>query len=188
MDNIFRDKEAQEKYIQQRVKIDQLLEQTGAIRKFKGEPVFVISAFILTSQYVEFTLRSFIFLLDSVTNMDLKGAKSKIERRPRRPEQFEKKTLGQTINAIKEFRGIITQDFKDELDKLNQLRIDFIHHLYSSSKSTSELITDSREGLKVCDSILDKKNLILDQLFAIDPSSPTAKAKIDEGTKSTTKK
>lgn len=138
-----------EKLVNQYYKMYILHRQIGAIENLKETPIFAISAFIFKAQLIEFELRRLILSLDIKVMTSLHKSNSLIGRIPRDPDYFEEKTLGQLIGIIKEFDGVIKDNFKNDLSELKELRNDFIHHLFSNEKTLTALVGDSYKGIEL---------------------------------------
>jgi len=125
-------------------------------------PTLSIAVFLLKTQIIEFELRQIIFEFDSIVRTNLNESNSAINRKVRFPKEFEVDTLGKTIHTFREFEGLVPEKLKIDLTKLNSLRKDFTHHLFSPKINYNNLRTDATHGIKLANKILEYTEKVRD--------------------------
>ena len=157
-----------EEFYAQFDKNKEIRKHIAELEKSGKDSSLLISAFLLKSQLIEFELWKLIQTLDYCIIINLSSSHSIVTRIERTSDYFRDKTLGHLVTLVKEFEGLVSDEFKDDLTHLNGLRNDFIHHSFSSKKTISDLREDAGEGLKVGDKILDEIYSIVDEIMSSD--------------------
>lgn len=143
-----------------RVKVDLLKDQINKLAKLKDFPIFCIAAFLLKSQIVEFELKEMFISLDLEVAIKLRISNSDLTREIRDPSDFDNKTLGQTITCFCEYKGMVTEKLKKQLQDLNALRNKFTHHMFDAKTDIRTLTDDAEKGLALANVILDQLNTL----------------------------
>jgi len=140
-------------------KITGLKNEIKALEDLQDNPIINASAlsigvFLLKIQIIEFELKQTIPTLDRVINSELIKNQSQVLRQIRYPKDLKDLTLGRIIGLFCEFDGIIPPDLKKDLRKLNNLRNDFTHNLFSQNRSLEDMKKEACSGIKIADVIL----------------------------------
>ena len=137
-----------------------LIGEVSKLEKGKKFPIFIIMAFLLKSQLIEFELKQLI------TGLDLHFLKTTI----RKPNQLDEKrfTLGRLRNEINKYEGSFLDDLKRYLSSLVTLRNEFVHELFNPG-SINELVTKAKSGLKIANKVIESIETTNDFLKENDP-------------------
>lgn len=147
------------------VKISFLKNQISKLEQLKN-PVFVVAAFLLKCQIIEFELKQIISLLD--LHLYFQTESKHFKKRVRTPKDLDdlKLTLGNLVNVFNQFirpsdpivsiklkddkkdsQKDILNELKDILDKVVVKRNEFTHRLFSPGKDIQILIKEAESGI-----------------------------------------
>lgn len=149
-------------------KIGFLEKEINTLGKLDKYPIFVISAFLLKCQVIEFRLKQIILPLDLEIATSLRFMNSELKRRIRAPKDFEGDTLGKVVSVFCEFDGIVDEQVRSDTINLNNKRNQFTHHLFSPETDVNQIIKDARDSLVLADRVifeLQELNTKLNQKF-----------------------
>jgi hypothetical protein len=149
-----------EKFLAWISKINTFKKEIKALEDLQDNPIINASAlsigvFLLKVQIIEFELKQTIPTLDRVINHELLKNQFQILRKIRYPKDLNDMTLGKIVNLFCEFEGLIPDGLKKDLKKLNDLRNDFTHNLFSQTKSIEDMNKEACSGIKLSDMVLE---------------------------------
>jgi len=139
-----------------RFKVDFLKTEIEKLSYEKKYPIFWIASFLLKAQVIEFELKQLFLPLDLEVAIGLRKSGSEIHRKIRLPDDFDRHTLNQTISSICEFRGMIDDALKTNLEELGKLRNSFAHHMFDNDKDIKQLLNDAKKGVAIVNKITEK--------------------------------
>jgi hypothetical protein len=137
-------------------KVDFLKEEIKKLGQEKKYPIFWIASFLLKTQVIEFEIKQLFSSLDLEIEVNLRKSGATLHRNIRNPEDFDGKMLGQTLNCFYEFDGIVTNDLKNNLKRLNTLRNDFTHRMFDLDKDIKQILSNAKKGVDLANKILDQ--------------------------------
>ena len=138
------------------VKFDFLDDQINILKQLKEFPIFLVSAFILKSQFVEFKLKQFISSIDS--HLNFSNTSEIIRRKTKTPKDFDNMevTLGGLRNILNQYKSSHLNNLQNNLTQFIKIRNLFAHKLFNIG-NIDQLIAEAENGLKLASKI--EKNI-----------------------------
>ncbi len=160
-------REAAEFIISWQTKMDFLNSQINALGKLSDFPIVAISVFLLKTQLVEFELKQLITEID--LHLGFSSSSKIIRRKSLTPIEMERWTLGQLRDHLMRYDSKVLSTLQQDLKGLNDLRREFAHKLFDSSKDVISLTKDSEKSIPLANKVLDEIEKVKKALEENDP-------------------
>lgn len=160
-------RKAAEMIVSWQAKMDFLKGQIDAFGKLSDFPIVAISVFLLKAQLIEFELKQLITEID--LHLGFSNNSRLIRRKTLKPVEMERWTLGQLRDHLMRYDSKVLTTLQQKLKKLNDLRRQFAHSLFGSSKDVRSLTNDSEKAIPLANKVLEEIERIKKILGENDP-------------------
>jgi len=142
------------KMVDWNVKIKFLKDQILEIEKRKDLKIAPVFSFILKSQLIEWEIKQLITELD--LHLSFSNSSEVLRKKIITPREMDEQkwTLGKLIAEFKKYKGEFLKDLQTRLEKFNDLRNKFVHHLFNPG-SIEDLMKEAEQGLELANRIIN---------------------------------
>lgn len=149
-------------------KIERIKNEIKDLEKVSNVTTIYISVFLLKSQLIEFELKQLINTLDQHLYFTSGSTILKIRVKTPLFLSKQKQTMGDLIQELERYDGVLLNDIKVRLQLLKKTRNQFTHNLFGPG-SLNRLIEEAETGIQLANMILGELEKINYELHRNDP-------------------